>query len=64
MIEIHEFSNGELKKTSNFPISLTPDTACIEFISAQVSVELFHGEKVILIDNENLKIPDSSTNTR
>ena len=61
VIEIHKFSDRELKKQSNFPITLTPSTAKLQYIANVISVELFSGDEVVLLDNENYQIPDSST---
>ena len=33
VIKIHKFSDRELKKQSNFPITLTPSTAKLEYIA-------------------------------
>lgn len=59
-IEIHRFSDGELRKFSNFPIILTPQTASITHISSLLSHEAFQGKVVVLLDNDNLQIPDTS----
>ena len=62
-IEVVQLRKGQVKK-SNFPVSLTPSTANIECISNQLSSEVpeFEGShgNIVLINNENYKIPDSS----
>lgn len=61
-IDVVELKKGQLKKISNFPVSLTPSTANIECVSNQLSSEVpeFEGSDIVLIDNGNYKIPDSS----
>ncbi len=63
MIEVVELKDGRIKKLTNFPISLTPSTAAIDYISNQLSLEVpqFQGFEVVLLDNENYQIPDIST---
>lgn len=58
-IEVHHHSNGNLIN-SNFPIILNGTTANTKQISQILSVEAFGGEKVILLDNDNLQIPDTT----
>ena len=52
--------HGRLKKISNFPMTLTNDTAKVDFIAESISQELFDGTVVFLIDVDNLKIRDST----
>ena len=60
-IEICECTtDGRLKKVSNFPMSMTNDTAKVDYITESISQELFDGVEVLLIDAENLKIRDST----
>uniref|UniRef100_A0A1X7TUX2 RING-type domain-containing protein n=1 Tax=Amphimedon queenslandica TaxID=400682 RepID=A0A1X7TUX2_AMPQE len=59
-IEVNHVSNGELKKFSNFPIILSESSATIFHVSQQLSCEVFAGKKVILLDNDNLPIPDTT----
>ena len=59
-IEVNQVTNGELKKFSNFPIILSEPSATILHISQQLSCEVFAGKKVILLDNDNLPIPDTT----
>ena len=55
-IEICECTtDGRLKKVSNFPMSLTNDTAKVDYITESISQELFDGVEVLLIDAENLE---------
>ena len=58
-IEVNQFVNGGLKKFSNFPILLTEATATIA-CAEQLSNEVFSGKKVVLLDNDNLPIPETS----
>jgi len=60
-IEVYSLVEGELKKKSNFPLLLTPASACIEYISDQLAFEVFGGENVVLLDNENYQIPDTAS---
>lgn len=61
-VEVCNYSKslGGLRKFSNFPITLTESTSSIDHVSQQLSVEAFGGQNVILLDNDNLKIPDTS----
>ena len=59
-IEVHHHNNGNLVKFSNFPINLKESTANTRQISQLLSIEAFSGEKVILLDNDNLQIPDTT----
>ena len=59
-IEVNQYNNGELKKFSNFPIILTESTATIMHVSKQLACEAFAGNKVILLDNDNLPIPNTT----
>lgn len=58
-IEVYHFLNGDLKKFLNFPILLTEATASIGHVSEQLSFEVFSGKKVLLLDNDNLPIPET-----
>ena len=60
-VDVCSVVEGSLKKVSNHPVTLTPSTACIEAISNIVSAEAFHGETIVLLDKDNLKIPDNKT---
>ena len=59
-IEICDYVCGRLKKNSNFPMSLTNETAKVEFIAESISQELFSGEDVVLVDADSLQIRDST----
>ena len=59
-IKVNQVSNRELKKFSNFPIMLNEMSATILHISQQLSCEIFAGKKVVLLDNDNLPIPDTT----
>ena len=50
-------SFGTLRKFSNF---LTESTLSIKQVSQQLSHEAFGGQTVVLLDNDNLKIPDTT----
>ena len=41
--------------------TLTPATACIEAVMNILSVEAFDGQEVVLLDKDNLRIPDNHT---
>ena len=61
-VEVCNYSKslGTLRKISNFPITLTESTSSIKQVSQQLSHEAFGGQTVILLDNDNLKIPDTT----
>lgn len=59
-IEVIHLSNGVLEKFSNFPILLNESSASISHISQQLSHEVFGGKDVILLDNDNLPVPDTT----
>ena len=52
-----EYHLSKLKKNG---VKLTPSTPKLEYIANIISVELFSGD-VVLLDNGNYQIPDSST---
>jgi hypothetical protein len=58
-IEVHHYNNGMLQKFSNFPVILAEATATIKHVSQQLSFEAFEGNNVILLDNDNLQVPDT-----
>ena len=58
-IEVSQVTNGEMKKLSNFPVALNEASANIIHVSQQLSSEVFGGKSVILLDNDNLPIPDT-----
>ncbi len=60
-IEIHSYTTSGLEKHTNYPLELTPSTANITSISAMLSAEVFNGQSCVLLDVDNLKIPDSTT---
>ena len=47
-----------LKRSVNHPITLTKETAPI---FNTVSVETIKGQQIVLLDKDNLKIPDDNT---
>ena len=58
-IEICTFEGTQLKKSFNLPISLTEKSATVVCVTDFVSDEAFEGAAVVLLDSENLHIPDS-----
>ena len=57
MVEICRFDTDTtaIKKTFNLPLTLTEQTSSVADIA---SAEAFGGEPVVIIDAENLRIPD------
>lgn len=62
-IEICRVEGTKIKKTFNLPVSLTERAARVERVAEFVSGEAFEGAAVVLLDSDNLRIPDS-TGTR
>ncbi len=62
-MEIHAFKDScqAVEKVLNYPLELTTATANISSVSEILSTEVFNGEPCVLLDVDNLKIPDSST---
>ena len=58
-IEICSFEGSKIKKSFNLPVSLTERSARVERIAEFVSAEAFEGAAVVLLDSDNLQIPDS-----
>lgn len=48
-----------IKKTFNLPIILSEKASTVSAVTTVVSVEAFDGETVVLLDANNLLIPDS-----
>ena len=48
-----------IKKTFNLPLTLTEQTSSVPGVADIASAEAFGGEPVVIIDAENLRIPDS-----
>ena len=59
-IEIHTLKGGELRKSSNYPLTLTIETATIPSVAAKISAECFDNSPVVLLDHDNLKIPHNA----
>ena len=59
-IEIYSYTRSGLEKHTNYPLELTSLTANIKSVSEMLSVEVFKGESCVLLDVDNLKIPDST----
>ena len=55
-IEVCSYEDNSIKKLSIYPYK----TASVGGVSEIVSTEAFNGEEVVLIDNDNLKIPNSA----
>ena len=49
-----------MRKTLNLPITLSEKTASVNPVAEIVSLESFEGEEVVLLDSDNIKIPDSA----
>ena len=60
-IEICRFdcSDMAIKKTLNLPVTLTNQTSSVTGVGDIVSAEAFGGDTVVILDSENLRIPDS-----
>ena len=61
-IELYEYSkiSRELRKTSNYPLSLTTSSASLSYITEKISAECYSNNEVVLLDNDNFKIPSNS----
>ena len=55
----YDVSSDSIKKNYNLPIILTENTASVSKIADIVSAEGFDEDPVVVIDSENLRIPDS-----
>ncbi len=56
----YDKSYDSIKKKFNLPIILTESTASVSQIVGIVSAEGFEGDSVIILDSQNLRIPDSN----
>ena len=56
----YDDSTYAMRKTLNLPITLSEKTASVNRVAEIVSLESFEGEEVVLLDSDNLKIPDSA----
>lgn len=61
MVEIHTVIDNELQRKGSFPVTLKKFTANIDYISSVLSIEVFDGAAVVLLDNDNFEIPDTLT---
>lgn len=52
-------SNSSIKKSFNLPLTLTEQTATVTKIADITSAEAFDGDSVVMLDSENLRLPDS-----
>ena len=48
-----------IKKTFNLPLTLTEQTSSVTGVGDIASAEAFGGDSVVILDSENLRIPDS-----
>ena len=55
----YDSSSGCIKKTFNLPLTLNESTASVTKVADIASAETFEGDAVVLLDSENLQIPDS-----
>ena len=58
-VEICTLDGSQLKKSFNLPVSLTESSATVVRVAEFVSTEAFDSASVVLLDSENLLIPDS-----
>ncbi len=56
----YDKSYDSIKKKFNLPIILTESTASVSQIVGIVSAEGFEGDSVVILDSQNLRIPDSN----
>ena len=54
----YELSSACIKKTFNLPLTLNKNTATVTRIADIISAEAFEGDVVVLLDSENVRIPD------
>ena len=61
-VELHSYNRatGELRKTSNYPLSLTTSSANLAAVTEKISAECYSKNGVVLLDNDNFKIPCNS----
>ena len=59
IIHVCDFDGLLLRKICNFPVPLTEQSASVASVSEFVSREAFGGAAAVLLDWENLKIPDT-----
>ena len=59
MIEVYDFNGIGLRKICNLPVPLTEQSSSVSSVSQLVSQETFAGAAVVLLDWENLRIPDA-----
>ena len=53
--------DDELRRKGSFPVTLKKNKANIDYISSVLSIEVFDGAAVVLLDNNNFEIPDTLT---
>ena len=58
-IEICSYEDSLIKKTFNLPINLSEKGSTVSGVAAVVASEAFEDEPVVLLDADNLIIPDS-----
>ena len=61
IVEICRFDSADvtIKKTFNLPLTLTEQTSSVMGVGDIASAEAFGGDPVVILDSENLRIPDS-----
>ena len=55
----HNYEDSMIKKTFNLPINLSEKGSTVSGVAAVVASEAFEEEPVVLLDADNLVIPDS-----
>uniref|UniRef100_A0A1X7U4S3 Uncharacterized protein n=1 Tax=Amphimedon queenslandica TaxID=400682 RepID=A0A1X7U4S3_AMPQE len=60
-VEIYRMIEDELRRQGSFPITLKPFSASVDHIATVVSVEVFDGAPVVLLDKDNNQTFDSAT---
>ena len=56
----YDVQESVFKKTFNLPLTLTEDTSTVNKVADIASAEAFGGDAVIILDSDNLRIPDSA----
>ena len=61
-MEIYSYDVQEsvFKKTFNLPLTLTEDTSTVNKVADLASAEAFGSDDVIILNSDNLRIPDSA----
>lgn len=56
----YDVHDSSFKKTFNLPLTLTDDTSTVNKVADLASAEAFGGDSVVILDSDNLRIPDSA----